>query len=144
MNNYQYQNYYWVQNRNNFDPYLNNNMDNTKLYNPKEGFERGNLFQNLYSEYKNYQPMNVLPKTEQEKKRYELQAMCFAAHELNLYLDTHPNDQSMMSLLNDYRRKAEDLTKAYEEKYGPLTVSSSGMENSAYSWIESPWPWEVK
>ena len=32
----------------------NDNFGNVNLANTKEGFERGNLFDNLYSPYKNY------------------------------------------------------------------------------------------
>ncbi len=141
MNNYQYKNYYWypMENRNiSYSP-MNTN---TSLFSPKEGFEKGNLFQNLYSEYKDYQPMKLVPRTDQEKRLQELQSIMFSMHELNLYLDVHPEDQSMMTLFNDYRRKKEELTKSYEELYGPLTVSSNSMENNTYSWINSPWPWE--
>ena len=44
MNNYKYYDYLY---RNNI------NMNNQNLFNPKEGFEKGNMFSNLYSEYKN-------------------------------------------------------------------------------------------
>ncbi len=145
MNNYNYENYYWIPNRvrNNYVyPLSNNNFKNESLFNPKEGFEKGNLFANLYSGYKNYQPAILNPKTEQEKRLQEIQAISFAEHDLNLYLDTHPEDQSMVTLLNDYRRKCTELTKNYEEQYGPLTVSSEAMESNTYSWINSPWPWE--
>ena len=58
------------------------------------------------------------------------------------YLDTHPEDQSMVTLFNDYRKKKAELTREYEESYGPLTVGSDVMEGNTYSWIHSPWPWE--
>lgn len=146
MNNYPYQNFYYHlnENRNNYYPYMNNTMQNPSLFNPQEGFEKGNLFQNLYSTYKNYQPMKLTPRNDQERKLQELQTLTFAAHELNLYLDTHPEDQSMMTLFNDYRRKKDELMKQYEEQYGPLTVGSDEMEGNTYSWINSPWPWEVR
>ena len=142
MNNYQYQNYYW--NRGPFQTYMNGSMQNQSLYSPMEGFEKGNMFQNLYSQYKNYQPKKLTPKSDQEKMMQELQSLCFASHDLNLYLDTHPEDQSMMTLFNDYRKRKDELMRNYEEQYGPLTVGSDVMEGNTYSWIYSPWPWEVK
>ena len=135
MNNYKYYDYLY---RNNM------NMNNQNLYNPKEGFIKGNMFSNLYSEYKNYKPQQLIPQTEQEKLLYELDSISFATHELNLYLDLHPTDQSMVTLFNDYRRKLEELTKNYESMYGPLTVNSNEMENKTFSWVNTSWPWEGK
>jgi len=131
MNNYKY-----------YDYLYRNNMNNQNLFNPKDGFEKGNMFSNLYSEYKNYKPQKLNPRNEQEKVLYELDSIGFAMHELNLYLDMHPEDQSMVVLFNDYRKKYDELTKSYESMYGPLGVSSNEMENKTFSWINSPWPWE--
>ena len=133
MNNYKYYDYLY---RNNM------NMNNQNLFNPTEGFIKGNMFTNLYSEYKNYKPQMLNPKNEQERMLYELDSISFAAHELNLYLDMHPEDQSMVTLFNDYRRKLEELTKNYESMYGPLTVNSNEMENKTFSWVNTTWPWE--
>lgn len=130
----------------NYDWYRNTSMggfQNMNLYPPKEGYEKGNLFNDLYSQYKNYRPASLKPINEQEKKLYELSAIAFAAHELNLYLDLHPSDQSMLALFNDYRRKSNDLIKEYEEKFGPLSVSSNSMEGkNTFTWEKEAWPWE--
>ena len=83
-------------------------------------------------------------KSEKEKKLFELSAVAFAAHELNLYLDLHPEDQSMLALFNDYRRKSNELIKEYEENYGPLTVSSDALEGNTFTWEKDTWPWEGK
>ena len=143
MNNYK--NYNWYSNYQRNNNYLNgmNIKESQDLYSPKEGFEKGNMFANLYSSYKNYKPKPLQPKTEQERMLYNLQAITFASHELNLYLDLHPEDQSMVTLFNDYRRQKEQLTKEYESKFGPMTVGSDTMENQTFEWANSPWPWEV-
>lgn len=143
MNNYYYGNYRSMRNNNMYPFQIPNNFQNQNLFSPKEGFERGNLFANLYSEYKNYKPIPITPKNEQEKRLLEIQTLSFAAHELNLYLDLHPEDESMVRLFNDYRRQKEELVKKYEEDYGPLTVGSESMEDTTYKWINAPWPWEV-
>ena len=116
----------------------NNSMNNMNLFNPKEGFERGNMFENIYSEYKNYKPQNLKPKNEQEQKLYNIQAICFAAHDLNLYLDLHPEDQSLITLFSDYLKKEEELIKDYESMYGPMMVN-----NNIGEWVNNKWPWEV-
>ena len=117
----------------------NNSMNNMNLFSPKEGFEKGNMFENLYSGYKDYKPQELRPRNEQEKMLYNIQAICFAAHDLNLYLDMNPNDQSMITLFNDYLRKEEELIKEYESKYGPMTIK----EDSMNEWVNNKWPWEV-
>lgn len=137
MNNY-IDTYWYRTNPTNFTP-----VNNPSLYGPKEGYEKGNLFANLYSQYKNYQPATLKAKNERENKLYELSAISFAAHELNLYLDLHPNDQSMITLFNDYRIKANELIKEYEKLYGPLTISSNTLDSNVFAWEKDPWPWEV-
>ena len=137
MNNY---NYDWY--RNNTNQMFFNGMNyNPNLYNPKEGFEKGNMFSNLYEQYKNYRPIIVNHRTEQEKMLYEIQTMCFAAHELNLYLDLHPEDSSMIMLFKDYSETARKLKNEYESKYGPITVSNINNEN-LFTWQTDKWPWD--
>lgn len=132
MNNYNY-----------YDYLHRNSMNNQNLYNPKEGFEKGNMFSNLYSEYKNYKAKKLNPTNDQERRMYEIQAISFAAHDLNLYLDMYPEDQSMVVLFNDYRKKLENLINEYENTYGPMTIDSNEMENNKFAWVNSSWPWEV-
>ncbi len=124
------------------DNWLRNMTNNNSLFTPEEGFLKGNLFSSLYSQYKNYQPMTLKATNEREKFFLELSWVAFAAHELNLYLDVHPNDTSMITLFNDYRKKEMDLSRKYEEKYGALTVMSENSNDNQFSWEEENWPWE--
>ena len=71
----------------------------------------------------------------------ELSKYAFAAHELNLYLDLHPEDDTMLTLFNDYKSRADKLVQEYESKYGPLTVSSDVM-TSGFLWEQESFPWE--
>jgi hypothetical protein len=137
MNNYNYFDYNWYRE-------MKNNLRNTNLYGPKEGFEKGNIFSSLYGPYKNYKPATLKATTEQESLLYELSAYSFAAHDLNLYLDINPTDQSLISLFNDYRNKANELISEYEKKYGPLTINNATSSTKNFSWENSNWPWEVK
>ena len=129
MNNYM--NYDWYR--------ANQSMNN--LFNPKDGFEKGNMFENLFSQYKNYQEEKLKPITEQEKELYELSAISFAAQDLNLYLDTHPDDKSMFMLFKDCTNKLNSLVEEYERKYGPLNINSKEM-NTSFTWESDKWPWE--
>ena len=147
MNNYNYMNYNWFQNprlNRNYYPYTNENQGNNQnIWNPMEGFEKGNLFQSLYEQYQNYKPQVLKPTNEQERLLTELQAISFAIHDLNLYLDVNPNDQSMALLWSDYQKQLQEKKKEYEEKYGPMTVTSSSIDGKISNWVNSKWPWEV-
>ena len=66
--------------------------------------------------------------------------MCFAAHELNLYLDLNPDDKSAFMLFMDYEKKANRMIEEYERMYGPLKVDSNEM--NSFTWSTEKWPWE--
>ena len=122
---------------------MNNNMSNSMaLFNVTDAYNNGNLYSNLYSQYKNYKPTILKANNEKEQLLLELSRVAFAAHELNLYLDLYPNDESMLALFNDYRQEANSLLEQYESKYGPLNVSSDNMEKSPFAWENNSWPWE--
>ncbi|MGM9551915.1 MAG: spore coat protein CotJB [Clostridia bacterium] len=72
---------------------------------------------------------------------YKVQAADFAAHDLMLYLDTHPCCQSALTLYHEKHREAKELRNEYESKYGPLTAGASN-ERTPWQWIENPWVWE--
>lgn len=118
------------------------NMGSPSLVTPSVGYDRGNLFADLYDQYRNYQPDTLRANNEQERLFLELSRMSFAAHEVNLYLDLNPNDTSMIRLFNDYRQKSNELIKEYESKYGPLTIMSDVLNKTPFMWEKSPWPWE--
>ncbi len=124
------------------DLFRNNTMPS--LFTPAVGFDNGNMFSNLYSPYKNYKPANVSANNDRESLMRELGRISFAAHELNLYLDLHPEDSSMITLFNDYREQANQLMREYDQKFGPLTISSNSLNQTPFMWEKDVWPWEVK
>lgn len=124
------------------DLYRNSTMPS--LFTPAQGLDYGNMFSNLYEPYKNYKPANVSANNERESLIRELARMGFAAHELNLYLDLHPEDTTMITLFNDYREKYNQLVKQYDEKFGPLLISSNTLNQTPFLWERDIWPWEVK
>ena len=118
------------------------NPTSSELFKPDMAFRNGNLFSNLYQGYKNYKPASLNASSEKERKMMELSEICFDAHELNLYLDLHPEDRSMFLLFQDYQKRADQLKNEYEEKYGPLCIDSE-MKNN-FTWSNTNWPWEGK
>lgn len=118
------------------------NPNQLNLYGPYEGFMNGNLFKNLYQPYKNYTPVKITPKSEQEELLLNVDQISFAAHELNLYLDVFPNDRNALDLFNRYRKMTEEAIDIYEKKFGPITLASNTLETSPWAWENVTWPWE--
>lgn len=116
------------------------NINLTDLYEVYTGFIRGNMFKDLYNSYKISKPYEVKPINKQAEMLTYIYAYSFAAHDLNLYLDTHPNDANMLNLFKTFTKELNNITKSYEKEYGPIYVNSA--ERTPWSWNESPWPWE--
>ena len=114
------------------------------LYDAYEGFIRGNMFPDLYNQYKVQRPFDVEPMNEQARLLTNIDSLCFAAHDLNLYLDTHPQDRDMIELFNQYRVESNKALQQYESQFGPLFVDSEASMNCPWAWNQSPWPWENK
>lgn len=115
---------------------------NNQLSTPQEGYIRGNLFPNLYNQYKNYRPQTLNPQNEQERMFFYYSQLVFAAHELNLYLDNFPNDRNVIRMFNDYRTMANQALRAYEEKFGPLTINSEQLNTFPWMWEQLNFPWD--
>lgn len=121
---------------------MNQNSSNLDLAKPNEAFIQGNLFNNLYDGYKNYRPMRLVPNSEKALLLLELDTYCFVTHELRLYLDVHPNDQTMIDLFNQYNARSNELLMEYEQKYGPITWNVLSNSND-FSWVTGGWPWNM-
>ena len=65
-----------------------------------------------------------------EKLLAWIDQVSFAVVEMNLYIDTHPED--------------EEALKQYAEQYDPLTIDTANDRMSrSFEWVMQPWPWEV-
>ena len=65
----------------------------------------------------------------------------FAAKEIQLFLDTHPENREAAGTLEREMRLEREATRAYERSYGPITLRAA-VEDGRYLWINNPWPWE--
>ena len=70
---------------------------------------------------------------------FNISELSFMMHEMNLYLDIHPDNKEALEKFNEYRNKAHELMRKYERKYGPLEVNYSDV-NNGFTWVDS-WPW---
>ena len=76
MYNYNYDTWYQNMMRNS-----NNNGTSSSLFTPEAAYNNGNLFSNLYSQYKNYKPAQLSANTEKEKLLLDIGRLSFAAHD---------------------------------------------------------------
>ncbi len=136
--------YYNYANNNYNQPLYNQNIQNKQIYDPYNGFIRGNMFPELYNSYKLNKPLEITPMNEQAELLTYVDALTFAMIDLNLYLDVYPNDREALELFNQYRMQADEYTKKYESKYGPLELTSNSLNTFPWAWDNAPWPWEKK
>lgn len=72
----------------------------------------------------------------------KLQELEFAAVDLNLYLDTHPEDEEAIEKLSGYNDEIEKMRAEYEEKETILFSHHVRTKEDLAKWINDPWPWE--
>ena len=123
--------------------YYNYGQVANSLEEPYNAFIKGNLFSNLYDQYKNYKPSEINPKNEREYLLLLVQIYDFCAHELTLYLDNYPNDEQAIKLREQYVLQKKESLKQYEEKYGPIVLSSPLLNKAPWAWDNNNFPWEV-
>ena len=115
-------------------------MINKELFEPYQGFIRGNMFKNLFDQFgKIY---DIKPLNEQAELLTYIDALCFACIDLNLYLDVYPDNKEIINLYNKYNNEKNELMKQYEEKFGPLVLDSESLNNYPWAWNNKPWPWD--
>lgn len=150
MNKYNMVNDYYNYENNNYNqPIFNqSNFNNSampnNIYDPYNGFIRGNMFPELYNAYKIKNPYEINPMNEQAELLTYIDALTFSVIDLNLFLDIYPDDKNAIGLFNQYRTQLKEYTKQYENKYGPLFLNSDSLESYPWAWNNNPWPWQNK
>ena len=67
----------------------------------------------------------------------------FMAVDLQLFLNTHPQDAEALQMYNDTVARSMEMRDQYEAMYGPL-VSFRSPGTPDWGWKDSPWPWQEK
>jgi spore coat protein JB len=73
----------------------------------------------------------------------EIQAIDFVIVELNLYLDTHPDDTAAIKQFNEASKRSMELKAEFEKQFGPLMHFGYSFSNYPFNWKDTPWPWQV-
>ena len=68
----------------------------------------------------------------------------FMAVDMQLFLDTHPDDTNAIAKYNSIIREADNLRAQYEKSVGPLFSFRSYSPTENFQWVDNPWPWENK
>lgn len=73
----------------------------------------------------------------------EISMVDFAIVELNLYLDTHPDDADAVAYIKQYITILRRLKEEYASMYGPLNIYDAGFNDcEEWKWARMPLPWE--
>ena len=118
-----------------FNSFVNNNPDD--LYTPAQALSKGNISKRLYKGYRNYQPVNL----NIDNPMTALQAYNFVLTDLELYLDTHPSDESAIRLHNAYTTEYRNLVERFEKLNYPLNLDYINESPKAWKWVNN---WQVK
>lgn len=117
-------------------PYVPFQQKGAKKYSQTDALNNGTLFPGLNLPFR----MKVSGRNAVDSALSELQALEFVIAELNLYLDTHSDDQEAFALFQQYVKMEAEARKKYEETYGPLTLTAAAADQR-YRWLEGCWPW---
>ena len=118
---------------------INFNRD-SNLFDVYEGFNKGNMFSDMYSKYKNH-VYKMKVSNERDMLLYKIQMYNFAIKDMNLYLDIYPDDKKMLMKFHEYKKMYNEFKSKYESVYGPLCVNDVVSEVK-WTWIDNPWPWD--
>jgi len=72
-----------------------------------------------------------------------IQEVQFVCIELNLFLDTHPQDARALRDFNSYSKQLKELIEMYECNYGPLFNFGISQNPGKWQWIDPLWPWQI-
>jgi spore coat protein JB len=86
---------------------------------------------------------NVVNYNDMMELKREIASIHMMLEELQLYLNTHPNDRDAVAKRNVYARDLKMLMDEYNKKFGMLSQDGS-FSTYPWQWIDEPWPWEYE
>ncbi|HEY8365290.1 MAG TPA: spore coat protein CotJB [Haloplasmataceae bacterium] len=75
----------------------------------------------------------------------KIQELGFSAVELNLFLDTHPDDVQALQDYSYILSELQQLKQIYNQNYGPLAnFGQAYVRRNYWDWVaeDEKWPWE--
>ena len=107
---------------------------NPPKYGSEEALTRGTLFPGLDLPWKN---INNKTNPYAGTPMGELMALGFVIKELNLYLDTHINDEEALDMLQSLNKLMQEGKERFIRMYGPQSITDI-TSGDAYTWIDNP------
>ena len=71
----------------------------------------------------------------------DVQAKSFLAHDILLYLDTHPNDRTAFAAYQRALNDRREAVKVYEQRVRALQTDAQ-QERSDFDWADGNYPWQ--
>ena len=116
--------------------YVPKQQSGAPQYESEKALARGTLFPGLDLPLK-----NIVNTAAANVPEAELMALDFAAHDLSLYLDTHPDDREAFSVYKELLKLAEEGRNRYAKLCGAVDKCSLA-DSGSYTWVKGPWPWD--
>ena len=73
----------------------------------------------------------------------KIQEVGFVLYDVNLFLDTHPDNKMALDFYKKYQIIYTELEAEYVMNYGPLTARDTDTDKG-WMWVKTPWPWEME
>ena len=67
----------------------------------------------------------------------------FVLVETALFLDSHPQNEAALAYYKEHLAKRKAAAADYAARYGMLSMMDCP-EESRWSWVDGPWPWEYR
>ncbi|MEG0799448.1 MAG: spore coat protein CotJB [Bacilli bacterium] len=123
----------------NIDNVIINNYRSNKLRSLEDGFNKGNMFYDLYEPYKNYD-FKIVVNNNRDELLLKLQQLSFAVNDINLLLDLYPSNKDILEVFNDYSNKLNSIKNEYNSLYSPISATDNKNTNH-FDYVNNPWPW---
>jgi len=70
-----------------------------------------------------------------------VQEKSFLAHDILLYLDTHPDDREAFRAYQQALKEQMEAERVYEQRVRALTADGQ-YGRCGFDWVEAPYPWQ--
>lgn len=67
----------------------------------------------------------------------------FTLVDINLYLDTHPEDERALADYNCYAHQLRTLKKTFVREFGPFENFGNSTSEDYFKWVSQTWPWQT-
>ncbi len=78
---------------------------------------------------------------EQQLLLQDIQGLEFAAYDIALYLDTHPNDSAALYRHKRITEQLRQLLYLYETQFGITSIMGTETDD-IWRYVNGPWPWD--